>query len=202
MNTQLRRLAIVNRGEPAVRALTAVAELNQTGDQPPIRTIVLYTDPDADAWYAREADEAVPLGSATYVDPADGTRRSRYLDEAAVVAALRGAEADAVWVGWGFVAEHASFAQACEEAGIVFVGPDSATIRLLGDKVAAKRVAEKADVPVVPWSGGPVNDVAEATRAAERLGYPVVVKAAAGGGGRGIRMVADEAELGAALPSA
>jgi len=202
MNTQLLRLAIVNRGEPAVRALTAVSELNQVGDQPPIRTIVLYTDPDADAWYVREADEAVPLGSATYVDPADGTRRSRYLDEAAVVAALRGAQADAVWVGWGFVAEHASFAQACEEAGIVFVGPDSATIRLLGDKVAAKRVAEKAEVPVVPWSGGPVNDVAEATAAAERLGYPLVVKAAAGGGGRGIRMVANEAELAAALPSA
>ncbi len=202
MNTQLRRLAIVNRGEPAVRALTAVAELNQAGDQPPIWTIVLYTDPDADAWYVREADEAVPLGSATYLDPADGTRRSRYLDEAAVMAALRGAEADAVWVGWGFVAERASFAQACEEAGLVFVGPDSATIRLLGDKVAAKRVAERADVPVVPWSGGPVNDVAEATKVAERLGYPLLVKAAAGGGGRGIRMVADEAELAAALPSA
>ncbi|MGO8769677.1 MAG: carboxyl transferase domain-containing protein [Mycobacterium sp.] len=201
MNTQLRRLAIVNRGEPAVRALTAVAELNQAGDKPPIQTIVLYTDPDADAWFVREADVAVPLGSATYVD-ADGTRRSRYLDEPAVVAALRAAEADAVWVGWGFVSEHASFAQACEEAGIVFVGPDSATIRLLGDKVAAKRVAEQANVPVVPWSGGPVNDVAEATEVAERLGYPLVVKASAGGGGRGIRMVADEAELAAALPSA
>jgi len=202
MNTQLRRLAIVNRGEPAVRALTAVAELNQAGDQPPICTIALYTDPDAEAWYVREADEAVPLGSATYVDPADGTRRSRYLDEAAVIAALRGAEADAVWVGWGFVAEHASFAQACEQAGIVFVGPDSATIRLLGDKVAAKRVAERAGVPVVPWSDGPVNDAAEALAAAERLGYPLVVKAASGGGGRGIRMVANEAELAAALPSA
>jgi len=201
-DNQIRRLAIVNRGEPAVRALTAVAELNQSGDHPSIQTIVLYTDPDADAWYVREADEAVPLGSATYVDPTDGTRRSRYLDEAAVVAALRAARADAVWVGWGFVAEHASFAQACEEAGIVFVGPDSATIRLLGDKIAAKRLAEQADVPVVPWSGGPVDDVAEATKVAARLGYPLVVKAAAGGGGRGIRMVHDEAELTAALPSA
>ncbi|MCV6968108.1 ATP-binding protein [Mycobacterium bohemicum] len=202
MNTEIRRLAIVNRGEPAVRALTAVAELNQAGGHPPIRTIALYTDPDADAWFVREADEAVPLGSPTYVDPTDGARRSRYLDEAAVVAALRRADADSVWVGWGFVAEHASFAQACEEAGIVFVGPDSATIRLLGDKVAAKRVAEQADVPVVPWSRGPVEDIAEATAAAERLGYPVVVKAASGGGGRGIRIVADEAELAAALPSA
>ena len=172
------------------------------GDQPPIRTIVLYTDPDADAWYVRQADEAVPLGTATFFDPADGTRRSRYLDEAAVMAALNRAEVDAVWVGWGFLAEHASFAQACEEAGIVFVGPDSATIRRLGDKVAAKRVAEQADVPVVPWSGGPVDDLAEATAAAARLGYPVVVKAASGGGGRGIRMVHNEAELAEALPSA
>ncbi|MGO9928077.1 MAG: carboxyl transferase domain-containing protein [Mycobacterium sp.] len=202
MDTPIRRLGIVNRGEPAVRALTAVAELNQAGNQPPIRTIVLYTDPDADAWYVREADQAVPLGSATYVDPADGMRRSRYLDEAAVVAALRRAEADAVWVGWGFVAEHASFAQACEEAGIIFVGPDSATIRRLGDKVAAKRLAEQADVPVVPWSGGSVEDIAEATKLAAELGYPIMVKASSGGGGRGIRMVRDDDELAAALPSA
>ena len=202
MDREIRRLAIVNRGEPAVRALTAVAELNQAGDRPPIRTIVLYTDADADAWYVREADEAESLGTATFVDPADGTRRTRYLDQAAVMAALRRSQADAVWVGWGFLAESASFAQACEEAGITFVGPDSATIRRLGDKVAAKRLAEEADVPVVPWSGGPVDDVAEATELAARLGYPVLVKAASGGGGRGIRMVHDDDELAAALPSA
>ncbi len=202
MDKQIRRLAIVNRGEPAVRALSAVAELNQAGDQPPIRTIVLYTDADADAWYVRQADEAAPLGTATFVDPADGTRRTRYLDQPAVMAALRAAEADAVWVGWGFLAEHASFAQACEEAGIIFVGPDSATIRRLGDKVAAKRLAEQAGVPVVSWSGGPVDDVAEATVLAARLGYPVLVKAASGGGGRGIRTVYSDAELAAALPSA
>ena len=163
---------------------------------------MLYTDPDADSWFVREADDAVPLGTATFVDPADGTRRSRYLDEAAVIAALRGADVDAVWVGWGFVAEHASFAQACEEAGITFVGPNSATIRRLGDKVAAKRVAEQAGVPVVPWSGGPVDDVIQATSTAAQLGYPLVVKAASGGGGRGIRMVRDDDELAAALPSA
>jgi acetyl/propionyl-CoA carboxylase alpha subunit/acetyl-CoA carboxylase carboxyltransferase component len=202
MDRQIHRLAIVNRGEPAIRALTAVAELNQAGEQPAIRTIVLYTDPDADAWFVREADEAVPLGTATFVDPVDGTRRSRYLDQAAVMAALQRAEADAVWVGWGFLAEHASFAQACEEADIVFVGPDSATIRRLGDKVAAKRLAEQSNVPVVPWSGAPVDDVGAATAVAARLGYPLVVKAAAGGGGRGIRMVRDDAELAAALPSA
>ena len=201
MDRPIRRLGIVNRGEPAVRALTAVAELNQAG-APPIRTVVLYTDPDADAWFVRQADEAVPLGTATFVDPADGTRRSRYLDEAAVIAALRGADVDAVWVGWGFLAEHASFAQACEEADLTFVGPDSDTIRRLGDKVAAKLLAEQADVPVVPWSGGSVDDMAEATKLAARLGYPLLVKAASGGGGRGIRMVHDDDELAAALPSA
>ena len=202
MGKLIRRLGIVNRGEPAVRALTAMAELNQLGNRPPIQTVVLYTDPDADSWFVREADDAVRLGTAMFVDPADGTRRSRYLDEAAVIAALRGADVDAVWVGWGFVAEHASFAQACEEAGITFVGPNSATIRRLGDKVAAKRVAEQADVQVVPWSGGPVDDVTQATSIAARLGYPLVVKAASGGGGRGIRMVRDNDELAAALPSA
>src|SRR6266545_3342299 len=144
----IRRLAIVNRGEPAMRALAAVAELNEAGDAPPISTIVVHTDPDAQAWYVREADEGLSLGPATYVDPADGHRKSRYLDEPAVIEALRRAEVDAVWVGWGFLAEQASFAQRCEEAGILFVGPDSATIRLLGDKMAAKRLAERVDVPV------------------------------------------------------
>jgi acetyl/propionyl-CoA carboxylase alpha subunit len=89
MDRQIRRLAIVNRGEPAVRALTAVAELNQAGDWPTIRTVVLYTDPDADAWYVREADEAVSIGTATFVDPADGTRRTRYLDEPTVLVVLQ-----------------------------------------------------------------------------------------------------------------
>src|SRR4051812_30434091 len=100
----IRRLAIANRGEPAIRALTAVRELNHAGGQPPIATVVLYTDPDADAWFVHEADEAVCLGSATCVDPDSGSRRSRYLDEPAVLDALLGAGVDAVWVGWGFLA--------------------------------------------------------------------------------------------------
>ena len=185
---QIRRLGVVNRGEPAMRLLTAVAELNRAEgvhepDRPGITTVAFYTDPDAEAWFVQEADEAVNLGSATYVDPSDGHRKSRYLDEAAVVEALVEASCDAVWVGWGFVSERASFAQRCEEAGIVFVGPDSGTIRMLGDKITSKRLAEKADVPVVPWGGGPVDDAADAAVQAERLGYPVLLKAAAGGGG-------------------
>ena len=182
MTREIRRLAIANRGEPAMRVLVAVDELNRAGDHPPITTVVLHTDPDAQAWYVRQADEAVSLGAASFVDPSDGCRKSRYLDEPAVMDALVRAGVDAVWVGWGFLAERASFAQRCEEAGIVFVGPNSATIRLLGDKVAAKRVAERAGVPVVPWSGEPVHDLGQATAHAVRLGYPLVLKAAAGGG--------------------
>jgi len=185
-----------------MRALIAVAELNAAGGQPPVTTVVVYTDPDSRAWYVREADEALSLGPATYADPADGHRKSSYLDEARLVAALREARVDAAWPGWGFVAESASFARRCEEAGIIFVGPDSATIQLLGDKVAAKRLAESAGLPVVPWSGGPVEDARQAAEAAERLEYPVIVKAAAGGGGRGIRVALDPADLATAFTSA
>jgi acetyl/propionyl-CoA carboxylase alpha subunit/acetyl-CoA carboxylase carboxyltransferase component len=198
----IHRLAIVNRGEPAMRALTAVAELNAEGTAPAITTVVLYTDPDAGAWFVREADEALCLGPATYADPVAGRRRSRYLDEAHIVELLCQARVDAVWVGWGFLAEQASFAQRCEEAGIVFIGPDSSTIRMLGDKIAAKRLAEQAGVTVIPWSGGPVQTVAAARRHARSLGYPLVVKAAAGGGGRGIRVVREPRELEAAFAAA
>ncbi|AQZ63238.1 Methylcrotonyl-CoA carboxylase biotin-containing subunit [[Actinomadura] parvosata subsp. kistnae] len=200
--TGIERLAIVNRGEPATRVLDAVAELNRDGASPRMATIVLHTDQDADAWYVRRADEAVSIGPATYLDPVDGHRKPAYLDEERVVRALQQARADAVWVGWGFLAEHASFAERCERAGITFVGPRSATIRLLGDKIAAKLLAEQAGVPVVPWSGGPVTGAADALEHAGRLGFPVVVKAAAGGGGRGIRVVRTPQELAPALAGA
>ena len=185
-----------------MRALDAVAELNRDGSGPPITAIVLYTEPDANAWFVRAADEAVSLGPATFIDPVDGRRKSAYLNEERVIVALLEAGADAAWVGWGFVSERASFAQRCEEAGIVFVGPHSSVIRMLGDKIAAKLLAQKADVPVVPWSGGPVVDADDAALHAERIGYPVVLKAAAGGGGRGIRVVREPGQLAAALAGA
>jgi acetyl/propionyl-CoA carboxylase alpha subunit/acetyl-CoA carboxylase carboxyltransferase component len=196
----VRRLAIVNRGEPAMRCLAAVGDL---GDDfgGPITTIALYTDPDAASLFVRQADEAVPLGPALVTD-SDGSRHGAYVDIGKVMTALAQARADSVWVGWGFVAESADFAARCEEAGITFVGPPSDVIRLLGDKVRAKQLAESLGVPVVPWSGGPVHDAQSAQVAAGILGYPVLVKAAGGGGGRGIRLVESENAMSAAFASA
>ena len=190
--TAIHRLAIVNRGEPAMRCISAIAELNRESSSA-ITTIALYTEPDATAWFVREASEAVCIGPA-YVTGADGHRQSSYLDLDRLMTALAQARADAVWVGWGFVAESADFAELCERAGITFVGPGSEVIRLLGDKVQAKQLAESIGVPVVPWSGGPVHDASSAQLAADMLGYPAVVKAAAGGGGRGIRIAESAAD--------
>ncbi len=196
----IHRLAIVNRGEPALRCLSAASELAaETGD--PITTIALYTEPDAASWFVRQASEAVSLGPATVV-AGDGHRQSAYLSVDRVMAALAGAGADAVWVGWGFLAESAEFAARCEQAGITFVGPPSDVISLLGNKVRAKQLAESAGVPVVPWSGGTVHDADGALIAARLLGYPVLVKAAAGGGGRGIRLVASASGMTAAFGTA
>ncbi len=198
--TGVRRLAIVNRGEAAMRCLSAVDEFSD-GFGAPITTIALYTDPDAASLFVRQADEAVPLGPALITD-ADGARHAAYLDIDTVMAALARAGADSVWTGWGFVAESADFAARCEKAGITFVGPPSDVIRLLGDKIRAKQLAESLGIPVVPWSGGPVQDSHGAQIAAAILGYPVLVKAAEGGGGRGIRLVESERAMPAAFASA
>jgi len=200
MLRSIRRLAIVNRGEAAMRCLSAVAEIGGEWGEP-ITTIALFTEPDAASWFVREADEAIALGPATFADAA-GRRRSAYTDLDRLMTALAAARADAAWVGWGFVAESPEFAARCEQAGITFVGPPSEVIGLLGDKIRAKRLAERAGVPVVPWSGGAVHDAASAQIAADLLGYPVLVKAAAGGGGRGIRSAESPADLAAAFASA
>ena len=200
MQRRFRRLAIVNRGEPAMRVIRAVRELNYERDEQ-IRLIALYTDAESEAMFVRDADEAVCVGPSTVAEP-DGARRSAYLDYAALERALRAARADAAWVGWGFVAEHPEFVELCDRLGIVFVGPDAATMRCVGDKIEAKRLAEAAGVPVAPWSGGPVETFEEAEGHAERIGFPLMVKAAAGGGGRGIRRVDAAGELPAVFASA
>jgi acetyl/propionyl-CoA carboxylase alpha subunit/acetyl-CoA carboxylase carboxyltransferase component len=186
------RLAIVNRGEPAMRLINAVRELNEQGGEP-IRLIALYTDADRHALFVRSADESFRLGPSTFVDP-EGARQAGYLDYEALERALRETRAEAAWVGWGFVAEHPRFSELCERLDVVMIGPDAETMRLLGDKISSKRLAERAGVPVAPWSG-PVEGLEQAQRDAERIGYPLMVKASAGGGGRGIRRVDDAGEL-------
>jgi acetyl/propionyl-CoA carboxylase alpha subunit/acetyl-CoA carboxylase carboxyltransferase component len=193
------RLAIVNRGEAAMRAIHAVRELNAERADP-IRAIALYTEPERHALFVRQADEAHCLGPATVEDGEE--RRSAYLDYGLLERALVETEADAAWVGWGFVAEHPAFAELCERLGLVFVGPDADVMRALGDKIEAKRLAEQAGVPVAPWSGGPVESVEEALEQGERLGFPLMIKATAGGGGRGMRRVEDPGELASAFERA
>jgi len=182
-----KRIAIVNRGVAAGRLIHAVRDIN--AEQPaaePIRTIALYTDAEQTAMFAREADEAYPLGPAA---------NRPYLDHALLERALRETRADAVWVGWGFVAEDPAFADLCEGIGVTFIGPSGDAMRKLGDKIGSKLIAEEVGVPVAPWSRGGVNSLDEALAAAERIGYPLMLKATAGGGGRGIRRVDTPADL-------
>jgi len=185
-----------------MRLLHAVAEKNASGVCEPITTVALYTDPDRDALYVRESDEAFHLGPATFADPADGSRRSTYLDLDRIEEALVATRADAAWVGWGFAAESPALASLCDRLGITFIGPPADVMAALGDKIRAKQLAEAADVPVAAWSGGPVDSPEAARLHAGRLGLPVVIKASAGGGGRGIRLVRDLADIDAAFTSA
>ena len=193
-----RRLAVVNRGEPAMRLIHAVRELNDERADDPIKVIALYTEPERSAMFVRHADEAYSLGPTARVD-ADGRRTGAYLDYANLERALRAVNADAVWPGWGFVAEHPAFSDLCAAMDIVFVGPSGDVMRKLGDKIQSKLMAEQAGVPVAPWSNGPVETIEEAREHAERIGFPLMIKAAAGGGGRGIRRVTEESELENAL---
>ena len=192
------RIAIVNRGEPAMRLINAVREWNAEG-RPALRVIAVYTAADRHATFVREADEAVLIGPA---DADAAFAGSPYLDYAELERALRACRADAVWPGWGFVSEKAEFAELCDRLGIIFIGPPAEVMRRLGDKIESKRLAEQAGVPLAPWSGGPVADVAAARAAAESIGYPLMVKATAGGGGRGIRLVASPEDLDEAFERA
>ena len=181
------RIAIVNRGEAAMRLIHAVRDLNaEHPDREPITTIALFTDAERSAMFAREADEAYPLGPAS---------ERPYLNHELLARVLTDAKADAVWVGWGFVAEDASFADLVEGLGITFIGPSGDAMRQLGDKIGSKLIAEEVGVPVAPWSRGGVDTLDEALAAADRIGYPLMLKATAGGGGRGIRKVTNREEL-------
>jgi len=182
----IKRIAIVNRGEAAMRLIHAVRELNAQGGAAQIETVALYTDGERSAMFVREADAAYSLGPA-----ADRP----YLDLAVLERALTQTGSDAAWVGWGFVAEDPNFAEMCERIGVTFIGPNASAMRHLGDKIGSKLLAEEVGVPVAPWSRGAVDDIHAALAAAQEIGYPLMLKATAGGGGRGIRVVTSEEEL-------
>lgn len=160
-----------------------------------IEVVALYTPVDRNAPFVRHADIAVRL-------PISGTPVGSYLDHELLVSTLTRHQVDAVWPGWGFVAEDASFVDKLDAARIRFLGPTSATMRALGDKIASKLLAERCDVPVTRWSGGVVTSIEDAHRHAEEIGLPLVIKASAGGGGRGIRVVREASQLQAAFRSA
>jgi acetyl-CoA carboxylase, biotin carboxylase subunit len=183
----IKTLLIANRGEIAVRIIRAARELG-------IRTVQTYSAADANSLAVKLADVAVNIG------PPQASKS--YLSIEAVLAAARESEADAVHPGYGFLAENADFADAVEAANLTFVGPPGSVIRLMGDKAAARKIAAKAGVPTVPGSDGRIDAPEEAREVASRLGYPVMIKAAAGGGGRGIRIVNDRAELDQLAPQA
>ena len=187
-----RRIAIVNRGESAMRLLHAVRELNASSSSDPeaaagdVQTVALHTTGEAHAMFVREADLSYDLGPAS---------ARPYVDLEALERALLATGADAVWPGWGFVAEDPGFVDLCDKHGVAFIGPSAEAMRRLGDKIGSKLIAEEVGVPVAPWSRGAVDTLEAALEAAETIGYPLMLKASAGGGGRGIRMVASPEDL-------
>ncbi|MFV8783401.1 acetyl-CoA carboxylase biotin carboxylase subunit [Microbulbifer sp. SA54] len=183
----IRKLLIANRGEIACRIIRTARRLG-------VGTVAVYSDADANALHVQQADEAFYLGPA----PA----KESYLDVDKVIAAAKKTGADAIHPGYGFLSENARFCRACEEAGIIFVGPPAAAIEAMGSKSAAKRIMEEAKVPLVPGYHGHNQDPGILEGHANRIGYPVLLKAAAGGGGKGMRRVDKPADFHAALDAA
>lgn len=182
-----KKILIANRGEIALRIIRACRELG-------IKSVAVYSEADGDSLPTRLADESICIGSA----PA----AKSYLNIPNIIAAAEVSGADAIHPGYGFLAENAKFAEICKSCDLVFVGPDAEVISRMGDKSAAKTAMGKAGLPTIPGSDGPISSEKEALRTAEQFGYPVIVKASAGGGGRGMRGAADEKELVQALSMA
>src|SRR5271154_5326694 len=183
----LSRLLIANRGEIAIRIQRAAKELG-------VHTIQVHSSADAESLAVKMADEAVNIG------PPQASKS--YLNIDAIISAAKATKADAVHPGYGFLSENPAFAEAVEAAGLAFVGPNGATIRTMGDKAAARAAAIRAGVPVAPGSESTLRDTAQAIGLAGEIGYPLMIKAAAGGGGRGIRIAQSREELEAAIDQA
>lgn len=177
---KFQKILIANRGEIAVRIIRACKELG-------IYTVAVYSEADQDALHVRMADEAYCIGPVQ--------SRDSYLNFANIMSVATLTEADAIHPGYGFLAENADFSELCESCGITFIGPSAEAISLMGDKSMAKQTMRNADVPVIPGSDGIVEDLHEAVRLGREIGYPLIIKATAGGGGKGIRIVQDEESL-------
>lgn len=176
----IRKVLIANRGEIAVRIIRACRELG-------IRTVAVFSEPDREALHAQIADEAVCIGPAASKDS--------YLNVHSILSVCELTGADAIHPGFGFLSENAHFAHMCERLGIIFIGPSPKSIELMGDKAKAKQTMKEAGVPVVPGSDGVVKSPEEAIEFGKHIGYPLLIKASAGGGGRGIRIVRSEEEI-------
>ena len=179
-----KKILIANRGEIAVRLIRACHELG-------IAAVAVYSEPDRASLHVVKADEAYPIGAAPAVES--------YLNIDRIIETAKGCHADAIHPGYGFLSENAAFAMACGDAGIKFIGPSPASIDLMGSKTRARQQMEKAGVPFVPGTSRGLESLAKAREVAAKFGYPVMLKAAAGGGGKGMRLVAAEAELAASL---
>lgn len=183
----LKKVLIANRGEIAVRIIRACRELG-------IATVAVYSTADKNALHAKIADEAVCIGPPQSKDS--------YLNMREIISACELTGADAIHPGFGFLSENAHFARTCEKCGITFIGPLPESIEMLGDKAKAKETMKQAGVPVILGSDGAISSIDQARALAQKIGYPVLVKASAGGGGRGIRIVKDESELEAQMTAA
>ena len=181
------RVLIANRGEIALRIIRACHELG-------IEAVAVYSQADKDAEYLKLADEAVCIGPASALDS--------YLNIPRIISAAEIADVDAIHPGYGFLAENSHFSEVCADCGIAFIGPSADAMEKLGDKVQARVIAQKAKVPVVPGSDGEVKDEETAKKLANEIGYPIILKAAAGGGGRGMRVVHNDISMHGAFLSA
>ncbi len=176
----MEKILIANRGEISLRVIRAAKDLG-------LKTVAIFSEVDKDSLHVRFADESVCIGKAS--------PEESYLNIPRIIAAAEITGSDAIHPGYGFLAENPSFAEACEDNNIIFVGPTSETIKAMGDKAEARKIMKKANVPVIPGSESVLTDIEEAIKTAERIKYPVIIKAAAGGGGRGMRIARNELEL-------
>ncbi|REJ76802.1 MAG: ATP-grasp domain-containing protein [Planctomycetota bacterium] len=185
---EIKRLLVANRSEIATRIFRSAHELG-------IRTVAMYSHEDRYALHRFKADEAYEIG-------VPGEPLQAYLDIAGTIELAKQRDIDAIHPGYGFLSENARFAQACADAGIIFVGPQVETLKQLGDKILARKSAEAVGVPVLGGSGGAITDAAHGRQLAQEVGFPVILKAAHGGGGRGMRVVRDPADFDEAYEQA